>query len=379
MKIMVNNQVIEIEIISDLFKIAKFPEYANELFIQPALQDPEEFKELFSCNRALCYTAQQVPQCADVLIEHVLKNPDEFKRLISCYYELRDTINAIRKFPEYADKLIQCANEWLIQPALLNPEGSIEFITSVMDLCHTATLIPQCADALIKHILKNSDEFERLIKNYYGLNEAKKVFPKYADELTQRAIELLIQPALLNPEKFKRLIPNCGVLRDTKKAFPTYADKLTQCANEWLIQPALLNPEKFEKLIEVDPNLCAIAKQVPQCSDALIQYVLKKPKRFKRFIDKSNLSTMAKQFHNCNILQKQSLAEVIRALKDSTEIGKNSRVLAVLKNKPSFFASLPLPDPLNIQIAALTGNPDIHNEAEAIKIAKDAYHSSPQI
>ncbi|MDF1928786.1 hypothetical protein PGH45_00045 [Legionella pneumophila] len=59
-------------------------------------------------------------------------------------------------------------------------------------------------------VLKDSEEFKRLIKNHTHLRRAATAFPKHA--------EALINPILTDPEEFKRLFENYGELKETAKS-----------------------------------------------------------------------------------------------------------------------------------------------------------------
>ncbi|TIE01648.1 hypothetical protein DIZ66_15690, partial [Legionella pneumophila] len=79
---------------------------------------------------------------------------------------------------------------------------------------------PYHSEALIAPVLKDSEEFKRLIKNHTHLRRAATAFPKHA--------EALINPILTDPEEFKRLFENYGELKETAKVFPLHSDILGQ-------------------------------------------------------------------------------------------------------------------------------------------------------
>ncbi len=231
-------------------------------------------------------------------------------------------------------------NSFFLTPenhSTLKPRGLVD-IESLERVARK--LFPQRVETpFIQLLLTDSDEFTRLIKNFYDFQCAIKLFPQQKDTLMRQAEIHLIQPLLTNPAEFTRLIRSLNVLEHVTKLLPRQADAL--------IQTLLTKPAEFRRLIRTSFALEWAARLFPQHPE---------------------------------IFGKPSVAEaydaLLKRLSSSSEIRKNARLLAQGGRNPKhpngkfcFFSKLP--EDVLKKIAALTGNPEAHSEKEAGIIARE--------
>ncbi len=281
-------------------------------------------------------------------------------------------------------------NSFFLTPenhSTLKPRGLVD-IESLERVARK--LFPQRVETpFIQLLLTDSDEFTRLIKNFYDFQCAIKLFPQQKDTLMRQAEIHLIQPLLTNPAEFTRLIlnphgliPSFNRLAHVTSLFPQQKDTLMRQAEIHLIQPLLTNPAEFTRLIRSLNVLEHVTKLLPRQADALIQTLLTKPAEFRRLIRTSfALEWAARLFpQHPEIFGKPSVAEaydaLLKRLSSSSEIRKNARLLAQGGRNPKhpngkfcFFSKLP--EDVLKKIAALTGNPEAHSEKEAGIIARE--------
>ncbi len=113
--------------------------------------------------------------------------------------------------------------------------------------CETQpSYFPKHNEELIAPVLKDLEEFKRLISGNYDLLATAELFSNHAEEL--------IAPVLKDPEELKRLITTKYELQDTAKLFPNHADILGQETVEdsvKVIERKLIKQKLIEqKLIE---------------------------------------------------------------------------------------------------------------------------------
>ncbi len=138
---------------------------------------------------------------------------------------------------------------------------------------------------------------------------------------------------------------------------------------------ALDNPQEFQRLIKSAVDLILLARALPQHHDKLAALVLDNAIEFQRLIKSAvDLTLLATAFpQHIEIFGLPTVTEALVALhariarlqqESQQEIEKNVSVLSKLK-------TFNLPEPLIIEIAAMTANPKYHNSHDSLKLARN--------
>lgn len=181
--------------------------------------------------------------------------------------------------------------------------------------------------------------------------------------------EQLIRYILNDLEEFRCFTKDIDELKKLTQYFPDYKNQFIQCV--------LNDLEEFRRLTKNIYGLEKLAEYFPKYESQLIQYVLNNPKEL-RWVCKNTeeLEYFAQKFPEYTILQKNSVEEVIAALraKDKFAIAEKSRVLYQGKFDASghgkFGIFERIPEKFLKDAVTMTANPRHHDAKEANEIAE---------
>ena len=299
----------------------------------------------------------------------------------------------------------------ITEEQLLNSfNNSQEFELVVNDVYRVLDRFPQYSEKMVNYLLDNLEQFKRLIKSSWGLSYITHMCPTYAERIIKAFLneyeasqpilsglyfhfkqyshiaEPLLQSILINPQfvqsLFKYFILTTHDIRDIVVQYPNQA--------MLLIQTLCNDTEEFKRIINDSNALINLTKKALSefdsfsikrdytiQADYVIQFVLSNPQEFKRLIrNKRDLTTISTSFpHYAHVLDKSSISEALICITKTKssyeEIRKNATLLQQAKRTatgPSFFKDIPVE--LQEIIAAFTGDSEVHDEHESIKIAR---------
>jgi hypothetical protein len=239
--------------------------------------------------------------------------------------------------------------------------------TSSYDLIKAAKAFPNHAEELFDRVLKDPEDFKRLITSSYDLVKIAKAFPNHAEEIFGRVLK--------DPEDFKRTFKDLNQLCEEAKIFPKHAEEI--------FGRVFKDPEDFKKIFTRGYELVEIAKAFPKHADELLDRVLKDPEEFKRIFTDDDLPYAARVFPNhADILGQESIEAAVKVIEakaaDIKEIKKNSRLMGVLRRRnDSLFSQIP--EEIAQKIVADTRDSKQLNDKDTSDIIEQEYQNMPPI
>ncbi|WP_454783354.1 hypothetical protein [Legionella sp. WA2022007384] len=281
-------------------------------------------------------------------------------------------------------------------------------IQSAAELKEMASTLPESqADELIECLLKDKEEFNRLIRGHLSLCHVAKGFPQFADQLIDVVIsdlknfkQIILAPSFLNkvvaaltPTATNKLID--FIFNNEAKVYKEFIDNPYSLSSflfhrnlhpyaDKLINHLLEDPDYFKQVVGFMGNLLRIAMVTPQHADTFFNRVIKDSEHFNKLI--SNKLYLSKQFRNfpkyATVFdasvppeENEKARQLFLLNAQHAEIRKNARLFAQAERTRSgqLFFNENMPRELRFMMAGFTGNSDLCNEMEAIQIAEEYF------
>ncbi|MBN9231531.1 MAG: hypothetical protein BGO90_12420 [Legionella sp. 40-6] len=231
--------------------------------------------------------------------------------------------------------------------SLLEPHNFERLVTHVVVVGNLANLFPDHSQELFELLIKPKN-FLNLVANASQICLLTDYFPDNKKALFQ---------LLLEPQNFQRLVTDISSVCILANKFPKKREKLFHL---------FIQPDNFQRLVRHTRHIFFLVNQFPDYKEQLLQQLMQ-PDNFQRLVTSNTmLNDLATIFPDCEILQKDTISEVLKEIKCNTSEQKAyTRGAAV-----GFFDQI-LPQEHSAQIGSLLDRASGARLAQTTKKAAD--------